>query len=120
MKYHMKIKPFSTSPHTPSTEICSARKRDASDGFQRVGVTVLAALSSALARLSAHAAFFHKPSIAALKQETAQSNGDVAFALGYYTPGDRGGGWFTWQTSTTNADDGGRYVASDSNLVTGR
>src|SRR2546423_892640 len=102
MKYRMKIKPFSTSPRTPRTEICSARKRDASHGFQRVGVTVLAALSSALATLSAHAAFFHKPSIAALKQETAQTNGDVAFALGYYTPGDRGGGWFTWQTSTTN------------------
>src|SRR5262249_22430862 len=53
-------------------------------------------------------------------QEITQTNGDVAFVMGYYSIGDRGGGWFTWQMPVTNADDGGRYLMSDSAPTTGR
>src|ERR1700739_3631452 len=95
----------------------TTRQRRGASEFDHVGLFVIVL---ALAATSAHAAFFHKPYVAALKRETTQTNGDVAFVLGYYSIGDRGGGWFNWQPYITNADDGGRYIAPDNNSGTGR
>jgi hypothetical protein len=36
--------------------------------------------------------------------------GDMALVTGYYTAGDRGGGWFMWQGSVGQPDDGGLYI----------
>ena len=113
----MKTNPFLNLLNRTVTEICSERNRDAGHISHSAALTLLV---GSLTTHSADAAFLHKPTIATLKQETSQTNGDVAFVLGYYGTGDRGGGWFTWQSGTTNADDGGRYLAPESNSATGR
>jgi hypothetical protein len=40
--------------------------------------------------------------------------------LGYYTPGDGGGGSFYWDASATEIDNGGTIIAPTSNPPTGR
>src|SRR5689334_4444951 len=46
---------------------------------------------------------------------TAESGGysPVIFVMGYYTPGDRGGGAFEWNPNCSQADDGGRYITTN-------
>src|SRR6267378_2498564 len=39
-------------------------------------------------------------------------NTNAVLVLGYYNPGDRGGGAFQWKLNSTAAHDGGRYLAS--------
>ena len=46
---------------------------------------------------------------------TTLGNTNGFLVLGYYTPGDRGGGVFQWQPASTMTPDGGHYIMS-SNL----
>jgi hypothetical protein len=48
--------------------------------------------------------------------------GDMAIVSGYYEAGDRGGGWFMWQTQLPRPlpEDGGRYLAPLTNAGCGR
>lgn len=43
---------------------------------------------------------------------TGITNNTVCLVLGYYGPGDRGGGVFRWSPNSTTADDGGRYITN--------
>src|ERR1041385_5825690 len=42
----------------------------------------------------------------------------AVLVLGYYTPGDRGGGVFQWLPNSSSAPDGGRYLTSSNPLST--
>src|SRR5882762_3376376 len=81
----MKTDPFLNLLHRTVTEICSERNRDAGHISHSAVLTLLV---GSLTTHSADAAFLHKATIATLKQETSQTNGDVAFVLGYYSTGD--------------------------------
>lgn len=51
----------------------------------------------------------------AINSSTLNGNNAV-MVLGYYNPGDRGGGLFQWQPNSTTTADGGRYLASSNPL----
>src|SRR5207244_2651745 len=50
--------------------------------------------------------------IAELQAISANTLGttNAVLVLGYYNPGDRGGGTFRWDSSSTKTPDGGRYL----------
>src|SRR6185369_7865076 len=56
--------------------------------------------------------------IAALQAINAGALGanNSVLVLGYYNPGDRGGGVFQWQPNSGAAPDGGRYLVSSNPL----
>lgn len=59
-------------------------------------------------------------SIADLKARTDEpGDGDLVEVLGYYTPGDQGGGSFYWDASSTDTDNGGTIIKVTS-IATGR
>ncbi|MFP2423740.1 hypothetical protein ACLEXA_19740 [Pseudescherichia vulneris] len=41
----------------------------------------------------------------------------AVYVSGYYQSGDGGGGWYTWQTGTPQADNGGTVIASRHHLA---
>src|SRR6185503_8462754 len=47
---------------------------------------------------------------------SALNGNNAVMVLGYYNPGDRGGGLFEWQPNSSAAADGGRYLASSNPL----
>ena len=51
----------------------------------------------------------------AIDASTLTANNAV-LVLGYYNPGDRGGGVFQWQPNSSAAADGGRYLISSNPL----
>jgi len=51
----------------------------------------------------------------AIDASTLTANNAV-LVLGYYNPGDRGGGIFQWQLNSSATPDGGRYLASTNAL----
>lgn len=58
-------------------------------------------------------------SITELRALTAGSS-TIVHVLGYYTPADRGGDVFYWDSVNTNSDDGGITIRPDSAPATGR
>ncbi|TAK94112.1 MAG: hypothetical protein EPO07_17185, partial [Verrucomicrobia bacterium] len=56
------------------------------------------------------AATVQVPNIAALESLSTNYDGDLAFVEGYYTTGDRGGGWFKFLTNNTATPDWGIYI----------
>jgi len=48
------------------------------------------------------------------------ADGDLAMLPGYYSAGDRGGGWFVWRTNSTATDDGGRFIIPNTLPSSGR
>src|SRR5437879_2850387 len=51
---------------------------------------------------------------------TVISTSTMAMVLGYYDPGDRGGGTFLWDSTSTLPDDGGTVINPAGNLGAGR
>jgi hypothetical protein len=86
------------------------------------GICQMLLIVTALCSLSAKAAWYQFSSIAALRAQSTSGlvDGDLAFTTGYYSASDRGGGWFTWQASSTHAEDGGSYIVPGSNPGSGR
>src|SRR5262249_39805962 len=41
------------------------------------------------------------------------SRSPAVYVLGYYTPGDRGGGMFEWDPNSSGTPDGGRYFTTN-------
>ena len=65
------------------------------------------------------AGFGYVDSIESMRQITADSTG-LVYVSGYYTAGDLGGGFFTWDTTSTATDDGGSVIAPQGTPATGR
>lgn len=59
-------------------------------------------------------------SIANLRLLAAPVVAAACFALGYYTPGDLGGGIYVWSALSAAADNGGSVIRPSSNPATGR
>ena len=53
---------------------------------------------------------YNVSSIAALRNITGQSAGDIAYVSGYYEAGDQGGGTFVWRTDLPNDDNNGTVI----------
>lgn len=75
-----------------------------------------------LAGTHALAAVIDAPNIAALRSldPATLTNDDLALLPGYFTPGDRGGGMFVWQTKTNAPDDGGQVIQPGNKPPAGR
>ena len=82
-----------------------------------VRITLLVALLSGL-RTSAFSALFQANSMLSLRAipMAMTNNGDLATLTGYYSPGDRGGGWFLFETNSPTVDDGGQYIVPNSGV----
>lgn len=59
-------------------------------------------------------------SIAGLKALPVPANNTKAFVLGYYNEGDGGGGAYYYDTASTDADNGGTIIQSDTLPASGR
>jgi hypothetical protein len=58
--------------------------------------------------------------ISDLRNKVGDFENQSANLLGYYDPGDGGGGVFIWDATSILADDNGRIIAPTSNPITGR
>ena len=57
--------------------------------------------------------------MAGLRASTGTANGETIQMLGYYTPGDGGGGLFRWDNTSTATDNGGTIIKATA-TTTGR